>query len=141
MAATDDQGVAVFDADKGRLVRRLGDRASNGACVFSPDGAFVAASIYGSIFRWDWSTGVMIRAINTPQEHIASLSFTPDGKQILSAGQDKTLRLWDVATSKEIANFEGHEAAGPFGRYHAGWPIRGVGQSRHDGASLGNRDR
>jgi WD40 repeat protein len=36
------------------------------------------------------------------------VSFAPDGKQIVSAGQDGTIRLWDVASGKELRKFLGH---------------------------------
>jgi hypothetical protein len=37
--------------------------------------------------------------------------FAPDGKRALTGGEDATLRLWDVATGKEIRKFEGHRDA------------------------------
>jgi RNA polymerase sigma factor (sigma-70 family) len=33
-------------------------------------------------------------------------SYTPDGKALVTAGRDRTVRLWDVATAKEIHRFE-----------------------------------
>src|SRR5262249_15619858 len=36
------------------------------------------------------------------------LTFAPDGKRALSGGDDRTLRLWDVAGGKELRRFEGH---------------------------------
>jgi hypothetical protein len=36
--------------------------------------------------------------------------FSPDGKQVYSAGADRVIRLWDVASSKIIRTFEGHNA-------------------------------
>ncbi|MBY0525232.1 MAG: hypothetical protein K2R98_17630 [Gemmataceae bacterium] len=41
---------------------------------------------------------------------ISAVVFAPDGKTLASAGWDKAIRLFDVATSKEIRAFEGHEA-------------------------------
>jgi WD40 repeat protein len=38
--------------------------------------------------------------------HLAALS--PDGKQVLTESWDRTARLWEVASGKEIRRFEGH---------------------------------
>jgi WD40 repeat protein len=51
------------------------------------------------------------------------VALSPDGKQALSGGLDKTLRLWDVETGKELRQFEGHSgnvhgvAFSPDGRF------------------------
>jgi WD40 repeat protein len=34
--------------------------------------------------------------------------FSPDGKRILSGSYDHTVRLWDVASGKEVCRFFGH---------------------------------
>ena len=31
-----------------------------------------------------------------------------DGKLLLTGGEDKTMRLWDLETGKEVRRFEGH---------------------------------
>jgi WD40 repeat protein len=38
-------------------------------------------------------------------------AIAPDGKTILSGSNEKTARLWDVATGKEIRQFVGHTAS------------------------------
>jgi WD40 repeat protein len=40
---------------------------------------------------------------------VNSAQFSPDGKRILTASDDKTARLWDAKTGKPIAELTGHE--------------------------------
>lgn len=42
-------------------------------------------------------------------EGIGSIAYSPDGKAIISAGDDKTLRLWDLKGNKPPIIFRGHE--------------------------------
>jgi WD40 repeat protein len=38
-------------------------------------------------------------------------AFSPDGVRIVTASEDKTARIWDAATGKEVAVLRGHEGA------------------------------
>jgi len=37
-----------------------------------------------------------------------SLAFAPDGRTALSGGFDRTLKLWQVSTGKELGELNGH---------------------------------
>ena len=42
-------------------------------------------------------------------ERVTSVAFSPDGKKIVSGSWDKTIRVWDAETGKEIIPpLEGH---------------------------------
>jgi WD40 repeat protein len=42
---------------------------------------------------------------------ISSVATTPDGRHIVSASYDNTIKLWDIATGALVRGFEGHQAA------------------------------
>ena len=42
---------------------------------------------------------------------INSASYSPDGKWCISAGWDNTIKLWDIATGREIRTLSGHSDA------------------------------
>jgi len=39
---------------------------------------------------------------------VTSVAYSPDGKYLLTGGEDRTVKLWDAATGKEVRTFEGH---------------------------------
>jgi len=43
------------------------------------------------------------------KDGVTSPAFSPDGTRIVTASADKTARIWDAATGKEIAVLRGHE--------------------------------
>ena len=40
---------------------------------------------------------------------VYSAAFSPDGSRIVTASWDKTARIWDAASAKEIAVLRGHD--------------------------------
>jgi WD40 repeat protein len=39
---------------------------------------------------------------------VGSVAFSPDGKTLASGSQNRTIKLWDVATGEEQATLKGH---------------------------------
>jgi hypothetical protein len=66
----------------------------------SPAAAALAAAV--SEANWRFALGGHAR--------VTSAAFSPDGTRIVTASGDKTARIWDAASAKEIAVLRGHES-------------------------------
>ena len=62
-----------------------------------------------SVRLWDVETGNLLKTIREHTSNgFASVSFSPDGKTIVSGSWDRTIRLWDVETGNLLKTLEGH---------------------------------
>src|SRR6516225_6734368 len=51
-----------------------------------------------------------VRLLQGHTDRVLSVAFSADGQKAVSCGQDKTIRLWSVASGKELCRLEGHTA-------------------------------
>jgi WD40 repeat protein len=94
--------------------------------AFLPDGQ-QAISGDATIRLWDLAKDLpgsrQLRTFDGHTSPIYDVTLSPDGLRILSCSVDRTVRLWDRATGREIATLVGHRnfvqsvAFSPDGRY------------------------
>lgn len=80
------------------------------AVAFSPDGTLLAGagtsiSTENQLTLWDSATGKVIRLFPAQGDDVNAVAFDPTGTLIVTGGDDKTVRIWEVATGKERRNF------------------------------------
>lgn len=100
---------------KGLLVRCCVRQAAGALAMFVMVllGASGAARAEGvSDFRLDLDTG-------GHRSFVRDLAFTPDGHLLLSASDDKTIRVWDVANGTTLRTLRGYRGAGNDGKVFA----------------------
>ena len=84
------------------------------------------------------ATGREIRKFEGHSYWVNLVAFSPDGKTALSGSGDKTVRLWDLATGREMPELEGRFARVESGCVFAGRQDCAVGEFGPHGKALGS---
>jgi WD40 repeat protein len=99
MAATTASGsLHLFRLNDGAPLRTITGSAAYGALAFSPDGRTIAVSRPGGTVSLVPVTGADTgRRLVGHQRDVSGLDFTRDGRTLLSASTDGTVRVWSLA--------------------------------------------
>ena len=117
-----DRMVKVFDLATGQEMLTLkGHEALVSSLAFSPDGRrivsgggcdpFAPDAGGGMVTVWNATTGKETLTLKGHTSLVSSVSFSADGRQIVSGDNDGTAKVWDTATGKETLTFKGHAGA------------------------------
>jgi len=118
----------LWDLQKRTLIRTLDTQGLDGdldfqVIAFSPGGRYLVAggmstdqesTVTPLLALWDTATGQRIRSYTGHKSWITAVTFSPDGRFILSGSgplndlEDSSIRLWDVETGEQVRQYNGH---------------------------------
>ena len=105
--------IKVWDAVTGKEETTLrGYGYDNGwfpSISFSPNGKFIVSGWGNEIKIWDVTKGTEIMTLRGHDGPTLSVTFSKDGKNIVSGSMDNTIKVWDTATGKNVLTLRGHE--------------------------------
>ena len=101
VAVPGQQEIEVFDLSTGQVERTLSGGRRPSSTAYSRDGQLLAWGSGSTVHVVDLSTGKQLNdRFEGHGEPAYELTFTPDGKQVVSAGMDGDIRIWDAATGR-----------------------------------------
>jgi DNA-binding beta-propeller fold protein YncE len=106
--------VTVWDLENVRPVKRLTNvLGAVNDLKFSPDGKTLAVaggqpSAKGDLRLYQVGDWKLLATLRGHDDVIFSVSFSPDGRRLVSASFDHTLRLWDVAARQSLRSYTNH---------------------------------
>ncbi len=119
-----DKKLRLWDTATGKLAREIDHAAVPYALAISPDGRRVATGVGGDpvspllhlnfeprddnpIYEWDVATGRQLRELKGHSYAVFGLDYSPDGKYLVSASFDGSVRLWDAEQGVELDRVTG----------------------------------
>ncbi len=110
----EDQSARVWDLQNGNMrftLRGLNHRQYS--CDISRDGKWLLTSGWQHLQLWDMARGVRVRLLSGHGNTVVDSAFHPNSIQALSAGNDGTIRLWDVESGAELSRTDAQSGREP----------------------------
>src|SRR5262249_58857076 len=79
--------------------------------ALSPDGSILAAGGKG-VKLWDVRTGKLLRELSGHLKRTQAITFSADGRLLVSGGSYGTTNAWEVATGRHLVTLFAFPAAG-----------------------------
>ena len=114
-----DRTARLWDVSTGSQVQIFsvaGDIEFTECVAFSPDGKYIATGNtdkegHTMARLWDVASGQIVHELSGQQGLVLGVSFSPDGRFLLTTAEDRTARLWDISTGQTLRIFSGHHNA------------------------------
>jgi WD40 repeat protein len=103
--------IHIMDLRSGKQLWNARDERVVHALALSPDEKTLASSAGDDapdIQLWDFATGKELGQIRGCKSEVFSMLFSPDGKKLLSASADQSIRVWDLAARESVEILRGH---------------------------------
>ncbi len=111
IASAGEDGLAVLmDANTGKPIKQLQHPEAVLTLAFLDDGSLATGCADGKLRIWDVQTHSVKHTIEAHGDYIWDVSVAPDGRSIVTAGEERLAKQWDTSTWKLMQEFTGHQS-------------------------------
>jgi WD40 repeat protein len=103
-------GLRVWGFESTSVARNLERSSYHKALAITPNGRWSVSAAGWYLIVWDVMKGEAVQTLRGHQGEIHAAAITNDGRTVVSASDDSTLKVWDLDHRKLIMTLEGHTA-------------------------------
>jgi len=106
---SENSRITLVDVSTGNIIRFISCNTFSPRPTFSRDGTMLSVGAYNKIQIFDVATGQLMKELFGHYTNVFKTDFSPDGKLLISGGEDKTLRMYDVNSGNMIRTITDHK--------------------------------
>lgn len=104
-----DNQARAWDAATGQMLWKVDFPKTPLRIVFAPDGSALAIAGQAGVALHDPADGAVRVALKGHRGTVQSVQFAPDGNEVVTVGEDGTLRFWNSADGTLLASTVAHD--------------------------------
>lgn len=101
-----DGRIKVWDVLSGMLTMKMAQKGRVHTVVWHPDGKLIASGgADRTIHLWDPATGKEQGTLTGHNTAVTHIAITPDATRLISCSMEGVIKVWDLATQKELYTY------------------------------------
>jgi WD40 repeat protein len=108
MSGSNDFIAYVWDTQSGQIIYQFNHTSRVSKVALDPLGRYAfSADSMKSAHVWDLKTGKLVTTLKGTKRHevFSSVSFSPDGKTLVTGAASSKVSVWDIISGKRTANW------------------------------------
>lgn len=94
-SAASKKELKIWDMNTGKTIRAIRPRDEVHCIAFSPDSSLLLGGMAGgAVHIWSAHSGVLVKKLEEHTNAVQDIALFPDGLRLVSASDDKTLKVW-----------------------------------------------